>query len=50
MTKLERMYKAIEDNNKSINEGGSHFLYNKRNEELSKLIAIEELKNKRISL
>jgi hypothetical protein len=44
MTKLERMYKAIEQNNECINNGGSLFLYNKRNEEISRLITKEELK------
>ena len=39
MTKIERMYKAIEKNREAISNGGSLFLYNKRNEEISKLIA-----------
>jgi hypothetical protein len=45
-TRLERMYQQLEKNNEAINNGGSKFLYTKRNEELSKLIAKEESKNK----
>ena len=45
MKKIERMYRAIEKNSKAINNGGSFFLYNKRNEEISKLIVIAENKN-----
>tara|TARA_R110001632_G_scaffold163003_1_gene281471 strand:- start:77 stop:217 length:141 start_codon:yes stop_codon:yes gene_type:complete len=42
MTKVERMYKAIEQNREAISNGGSLFLYNKRNEEISKFITKEE--------
>lgn len=42
MTKLERMYKALNENSEAIANGGSKFYYTKQNEKLSELITKEE--------
>ena len=42
MTKLQRMYKAFEENSQAISKGGSKSYYTRQNEHLSVLIAKEE--------